>query len=68
MRTRLRAAPTHNGLQKYTGIYQCFCLVWKDEGLAALYGGLTAHVLRVVPATAIIFGVYEITIGLINGT
>ncbi|ELR03503.1 hypothetical protein GMDG_01254, partial [Pseudogymnoascus destructans 20631-21] len=68
VRTRLRAAPTHNGLQKYTGLYQCFCLVWKEEGLAALYGGLTAHVLRVVPATAIVFGVYEITIGLINGT
>ncbi|KAL5351930.1 hypothetical protein ACLOAV_003792 [Pseudogymnoascus australis] len=68
VRTRLRAAPTHNGLQKYTGLYQCFRLVWREEGLAALYGGLTAHVLRVVPATAIIFGVYEVTIGFINGT
>jgi solute carrier family 25, member 33/36 len=67
VRTRLRQAPTKKGLLKYTGLYQCFRLVWKEEGFTALYGGLTPHLLRVVPSTAIIFGVYELTIGFLNG-
>jgi solute carrier family 25 protein 33/36 len=58
VRTRLREVP-ENGKQKYTGLLQCFRLIWKDEGFASLYGGLTPHLLRVVPSTAIIFGVYE---------
>lgn len=58
VRTRLRETP-ENGKQKYTGLLQCFRLILKDEGFASLYGGLTPHLLRVVPSTAIIFGVYE---------
>lgn len=56
LRTRLRLAPTANGRIKYTGIIQCFKTVWKEEGAAALYGGLTPHLLRVVPSSAIMFG------------
>ncbi|CAL3968027.1 hypothetical protein PZA11_006926 [Diplocarpon coronariae] len=58
-RTRLRQAPTENGRPKYTGLVQCFKLIWKEEGMAAMYGGLTPHLLRTVPSAAIMFGMYE---------
>jgi Mitochondrial carrier protein len=48
-----------NGQLKYTNILQCFRLIWKEEGLVAMYGGLTPHLLRAVPSTAIMFGMYE---------
>ncbi|KAI1910801.1 Pyrimidine nucleotide transporter, mitochondrial [Ophidiomyces ophidiicola] len=61
VRTRLRQAPTvqvtgGKAEMKYTGLIQCFRLVWKEEGMAGLYGGLTPHLLRVVPSAAIMFG------------
>lgn len=67
VRTRLRQAPvttSGSGIPhlKYTGLVQCFKLVWKEEGMAALYGGLVPHMLRVVPSAAIMFGVYEATL------
>jgi hypothetical protein len=45
VRTRLRQAPVTTSVDgvpqlKYTGLAQCFKLVWKEEGMAALYGGL----------------------------
>ncbi|KAI9824669.1 MAG: hypothetical protein M1819_000822 [Sarea resinae] len=60
VRTRLRQAPTQNGQLKYTGLIQCFSLIWKEEGFASMYGGLTPHLLRVVPSAAIMFGTYEV--------
>lgn len=59
VRTRLRQAPMENGHLKYTGLIQCFKLVWKEEGMVAMYGGLTPHLLRTVPSAAIMFGMYE---------
>lgn len=61
VRTRLRQAPTVSVgdgkvQMKYTGLVQCFKVVWKEEGMAGLYGGLTPHLLRVVPSAAIMFG------------
>ena len=56
VRTRLRQAPTQDGQLKYTGLVQCFKTIWKEEGMASLYGGLTPHLLRVVPSAAIMFG------------
>jgi len=47
------------GQQKYTGVVQCFRLIWKEEGLLAMYGGFTPHILRSVPSAAITLGVYE---------
>lgn len=58
IRTRLRQ-PAENGVRKYTGLYQCLRLVAKEEGAAALYGGMTPHLLRVVPNAAIMFFCYE---------
>jgi len=59
VRTRLRQAPFENGHLKYTGLMQCFKLVWKEEGMVALYGGLTPHLMKTVPNAAIMFGMYE---------
>ncbi|KAI8337290.1 mitochondrial carrier domain-containing protein [Chlamydoabsidia padenii] len=58
VRTRLRQ-PAENGVVKYTGLWQCFKLVWKEEGMVALYGGMSAHLMRVVPNAAIMFFCYE---------
>lgn len=59
LRTRLRQVPVGNQPVKYTGLKQTFQLVLKEEGVAALYGGLTAHMMRVVPNAAIMFFCYE---------
>lgn len=45
---------------------QCFKLVWKEEGLVGLYGGLTPHLLRTVPSAAIMFGMYEVILRLFD--
>jgi solute carrier family 25, member 33/36 len=64
VRTRLRQAPvvtTETGkvVVKYTGLIQCFKLIAKEEGMVGLYGGLTPHLLRVVPSAGIMFVTYE---------
>ena len=56
VRTRLRQAPMQDGKIKYTGLIQCFKTIWKEEGMASLYGGLTPHMLRVVASAEIMFG------------
>lgn len=66
VRTRLRQAPMQDGQLKYTGLAQCFKLIWKEEGMAAMYGGLVPHMLRVVPSAAIMFGVYETVLKLLG--
>ncbi|KAM6497465.1 mitochondrial carrier protein RIM2 [Amanita muscaria] len=58
LRTRLRQ-PRVNGALKYTGLLQTFRLVLKEEGVRALYGGLSAHLMRVVPNAAVMFTIYE---------
>lgn len=58
LRTRLRQGEGH----KYTGLIQTMKLVWKEEGAAALYGGLSAHLLRVVPNAAVMFSIYELAL------
>lgn len=56
----------HDGRVKYTGLVQCFTTIFKEEGVAALYGGLIPHMLRVVPSAAIMFGVYESVLKLLG--
>jgi solute carrier family 25 protein 33/36 len=60
LRTRLRQPAPRGGVKKYTGLVQTLKLVLKEEGGAALYGGLTAHMLRVIPNSAILFATYEL--------
>jgi solute carrier family 25 protein 33/36 len=57
-----------NGQLKYTGLVQCFTLIYKQEGMAALYGGLVPHMMRVVPSAAIMFGTYEGVLKLLGTT
>ncbi|VEU21235.1 DEKNAAC102141 [Brettanomyces naardenensis] len=60
VRTRLRQAPMENGKPKYTGLIQCFKLVFKEEGFVSMYGGLTPHLMRTVPNSMIMFGTWEL--------
>lgn len=55
-----------NGRPKYTGVIQCLRLLCKEEGMAAMYGGLTAHLIRTVPSAAITLGTYELVLRLLN--
>jgi solute carrier family 25 protein 33/36 len=56
-----------DGRQKYTSILQCARLMLKEEGMLAMYGGLTAHLLRTVPSAAITLGAYELVLKLLEG-
>ena len=58
LRTRLRQ-PLVNGKMKYTGLWQTLRLVLAEEGAKSLYGGLSAHLMRVVPNAAVMYAIYE---------
>ncbi|PSS03333.1 hypothetical protein PHLCEN_2v4007 [Hermanssonia centrifuga] len=58
IRTRLRQ-PLVNGKMKYTGLVQTLRLVIAEEGAKSLYGGLSAHLMRVIPNAAVMFFIYE---------
>jgi len=58
LRTRLRQ-PDVNGVRKYTGLMQTLKLVIKEEGTRSLYGGLSAHLMRVIPNAAVMYSIYE---------
>ncbi|KAG6809989.1 hypothetical protein H0H92_013796 [Tricholoma furcatifolium] len=58
LRTRLRQ-PSVNGVVKYTGLIQTLRLVIAEEGARSLYGGLSAHLMRVVPNAAVMYSIYE---------
>jgi len=45
--------------RKYDGLWRSFATVFKEEGLVALYGGLTPHLMKSVPAAMVYFTVYE---------
>ncbi|XBW36487.1 hypothetical protein QEN19_002064 [Hanseniaspora menglaensis] len=61
VRTRLRQQPVLiNGKSKYHGLFQTFALVFKEEGIRSMYGGLTAHLFRTVPNSIIMFGTWEL--------
>ncbi|SJX64160.1 related to RIM2-Protein of the mitochondrial carrier family (MCF) [Sporisorium reilianum f. sp. reilianum] len=64
VRTRLRQQPPAGQKAKYTGLIQTVKLVYREEGFAALYGGLSAHLLRVVPNAVVMFSIYELTLRL----
>jgi len=60
VRTRMREQRgTLDSPIKYTGFIHCIQLIMKEEGWKALYGGMGAHLVRVVPNAAIIFLTYE---------
>ncbi len=50
----------------YHSFFQTLAKVFRDEGVRGLYGGMSAHLLRVVPNTAIVFFTYESVVSSIN--
>ena len=61
LRTRMREE-TNNTTRRYRTITQTARLILKEEGIGAFYGGMTAHLMRVVPNSAIMFFCYEFLI------
>ncbi|KAI1882976.1 hypothetical protein AGOR_G00240430 [Albula goreensis] len=62
IRTRLREEGT-----KYRSFFQTLSMVIKEEGYRALYRGLTTHLVRQIPNTAIMMSTYELVVYLLNG-
>ena len=62
-RMRQRVSPWE---QRYRSLVQTVITVWKEEGRQGLYGGMSAHLARVIPNTAILFLTYESVIRLLN--
>lgn len=44
---------------KYNRFWQTLFLVWREEGKVGLYRGLATQLIRSIPNTAILLGVYE---------
>ncbi|KAM7308827.1 mitochondrial folate transporter/carrier [Ixodes scapularis] len=53
---RARLQDQHN---QYSGVVDCIVRTWRFEGYKGFYKGLVPNILRVTPATAITFVVYE---------
>lgn len=66
VRTRLRQQVSRDQ-RKYHNFVQTLLTVWREEGLRrGLYGGMSAHLIRVVPNTAIVFLTYEAVVNIIS--
>ncbi|KAH9461009.1 hypothetical protein MJO28_009848 [Puccinia striiformis f. sp. tritici] len=60
VRTRMRQKPPPLPAKpKYVGLVSTFRTILAEEGLRAFYGGLSPHLLRVVPNAAVMYTVYE---------
>lgn len=67
VKTRLQKQVVHEGKQpKYTGLLQACTVVAKEEGVLALWKGITPRLLRIVPGQAITFMTYEFVSGQMN--
>jgi solute carrier family 25, member 33/36 len=53
-----------NQRRKYDRVVRCFMTVSKEEGLQGLYGGLTPHLMKSIPAAMMFFAAYEGLLGL----
>jgi len=59
VRTRMREQPEVGQSPKYRFMVQSLKLIAREEGRRGLYAGMGAHLLRVVPNTAVMFLTYE---------
>ncbi|KAI6653339.1 Solute carrier family 25 member 36-A [Oopsacas minuta] len=55
-RTRLRE---EGRKKKYIHFFQTLRVVFREEGRRGLYGGMSAHLMRVIPSSAVTFVTYE---------
>ncbi|XP_063075845.1 solute carrier family 25 member 36-A [Engraulis encrasicolus] len=62
IRTRLREEGS-----KYRSFFQTLSMVFREEGYKALYRGLTTHLVRQIPNTAIMMSTYELVVYMLNG-
>ncbi|KAH0624007.1 hypothetical protein JD844_007267 [Phrynosoma platyrhinos] len=62
VRTRLREEGT-----KYRSFFQTLSLLVREEGYGSLYRGLTTHLFRQIPNTAIMMSTYEVVVYLLDG-
>lgn len=53
---------------RYHSFFQTLLTVWREEGVRGVYGGMSTHLLRVVPNTAIVFVTYEAVVKMVNHT
>jgi solute carrier family 25, member 33/36 len=58
-RTRMRQEPLPGEAAKYVGLWRTARIVHVEEGFRGWYGGLTPHLLRVVPNAVILFSTVE---------
>jgi hypothetical protein len=58
VRTRLRQESPQGKARKYSGLIQTIRIVLREEGAVAFYGGLSAHLLRVVPVSDLLHSAY----------
>ncbi|OMJ20377.1 putative mitochondrial carrier [Smittium culicis] len=47
---------------KYSGLWKTFRIIWIEEGVYGLYGGICAHLMRTVPNAAVMFMAYELVL------
>lgn len=60
VKTRLQKQVVHAGkAAKYTGLVQACGVIAKEEGVLALWKGITPRLLRIMPGQAVTFMVYE---------
>ena len=60
MKTRLQKQVIHPGKEpKYRGLLQSCIVIAKEEGILALWKGITPRLLRIMPGQAITFMTYE---------
>lgn len=66
---RTRARERVNGVCRYNnGLVNAFKTIAREEGYRGLYSGMGAHMLRVVPNTAIMFLTYEFIVWLVDSS
>ncbi|KAF6760790.1 mitochondrial carrier domain-containing protein [Ephemerocybe angulata] len=51
--------PPTDGSPKYTGLWRTLRVLIAEEGARSLYGGLSVHLMRVIPNSAVMYAIYE---------
>lgn len=64
-RTRLRE---EGKKKKYIHFFQTLKVVFKEEGRRGLYGGMSAHLMRVIPSSAVTFVTYECVLSILKNS
>lgn len=66
IKTRLQKSTATPGTSAFERIASIARDMWREEGVASFYKGITPRVLRVAPGQAIVFAVYERVRGVVE--